>query len=388
MKTAPSPPLVLHVITDLVSAGAERALGRLVLSATRRGHSRHMVVSLMNEGAVGRDLRNAGIELHCLNMKGLLSFPLAVLRLARLMRQARPDVVMTWLYHADMVGTFAALLGGRPPVVWNLRCSDMDFSHYAFTTRWAVAILARLSWLPAVVTANSKAGQTTHTDLGYRPKRWLYVPNGFDPDVWKPDADDRRKVRADWGLAEDDVAVGLVARVDPQKDHATFLKAASQVAARCKNVRFVLIGAGTEDLSIPAPLSAFMLVLGERPDIPRLLRGLDVAALSSSSEGFPNVVGEAMATGLPCAVTDVGDAAALVGKTGLVVPARTPDALATALEALIQQPEPTRRDRGRQARNRIVDRYHIDQTTARFESLWHDLSRNPAPATDPRGDGS
>ena len=370
------PSIIVHVITELGSGGAERILTRVVLAAHSRTACRQVVVSLMDEGFYGAALRSAGIELHCLRMRRGVPSLRAVLTLAHVLRRHKPDVVMTWLYHSDLLGLLASLLAGLGTrrVVWNVRCSDLDISQSPASTRLVVRTLARLSALPAAVATNSWSGQRHHAIIGYRPRRWVVLPNGFDPGEWRPDASDRRRVRLELGLAEHSTAIGMVARADPQKDHATFFAAAERLYTEDRGLWFILIGRGTEGLTVPATLAGRMKVLGERQDIQRLLRGLDVFVLSSAySEGFPNAIGEAMATGLPCVVTDVGDSKIVVGDSGLVVPRRNADELARALETVIIESIGKRNERGRRARERIERHFRQDAMVARYVDLWRSM---------------
>lgn len=341
--------------------------------ATARGLAayRQTVVSLTGDGVYGEALRSAGVPLHALNMGS--SVYLSFLRLVGIIRRERPDIIMTWLYHADFLGTLATALTRTPCLIWNLRCSDMDLTQYKPTTRRVLSLLVRLSGRPWAVTSNSAAGQAVHAALGYRPRRWVVLPNGFDLTTWHPDAADRAAVRTAWGLAPKDQAIGLVARVDPMKDHATFLAAAEDVAARLPAARFVLIGRGTERLSLPAALAARTHALGERDDVPRLMRGLDLAVLSSAfGEGFPNAVGEAMATGLPCVVTNVGDAARIVGDTGTVVPPREPARLAAAIVDMLAEGPEALQVRGADANRRIRERWALPMVLDAYDRLWRE----------------
>ena len=366
-------PKVVHVITALGSGGAEGMLHRIALAEVAAGRPPLMVVSLTDAGVYGESLRAAGIALHCLGMRAARPSPGALRKLARLLRDEQPDVIMTWLYHADLAGLLACLLAGLSPrrVVWNLRCSNMDFSRYAPTTRWVVRALALLSRQPVAVAVNARSAREPHRCLGYRPRRWVYLPNGFDLDVWRPNAADRRAVRRELMLADGDIAFGLIARVDPKKDHATFLEAAVRAAARSAKLRFVLIGLGSEGLPVPDPIAERVVALGRRSDLPRLMRGLDAVVLSSAfGEGFPNVIGEAMASALPTVVTDVGDAAELVGPAGLVVPPQAPDALAEAMLAIAGESPGERTRGGETARRRIACDFSLDQAVARYRALW------------------
>lgn len=373
----PEPLVVLHLITELDSGGAERMLTRIATHPFGRGGPRQIVVSLMDEGMHGPTLRAAGVELHCLGMRRGRLTPRAFVSLVRLMRETKPRLVMTWLYHSDLIGTLAAKIAGVRQVVWNVRGSDLDFSRYARTTKWTVRLLARLSRARGAIAINSLAGRRAHEALGYAPQRWVHLPNGFDLAEWRPDADDRRAVRSELGLADGDVAVGCVARVDPQKDYPALFAAAVRVVARHPEAKLVLIGRGTDELVPPEALAGRCLRLGERRDVARLLRGLDLVVLASAfGEGFPNAVGEAMATGLPCVVTDVGDAALIVGDTGIVVPPRDPGALADAICAMLERP-PEDRELGLAARERIAGTYALDTVARAYRVLWEDIVVRP-----------
>ncbi len=370
-------PTVAHVITGLGPGGAQRVLAQMVAERpAAEAPERHVVVSLMDEGLWGGEIRAAGVPVHTLGMRRGTPSPAALLRLAGLLRRTRPATVMSWLYHADLYATLAAPLAGIPArrLVWNLRCSDMDFARYSRATALTVRLLARLSHRPGLITVNSRSGQIRHGELGYRPQAWRYVANGFNLETWRPDAADRTAVRAELGLSADDLALGVIARVDPMKDHAGFLAACAILAGEGLPVRPVLIGEGTPSLVPPAPLAGRVLALGERRDVPRLVRGLDLLVMGSAyGEGFPNVVGEAMASGVPCAVTDVGDAAELVGGTGAVAPPGDAAALADAVRGLLTEDGESRRRRGEAARRRIESHYRLDQMMDNFREIW----RNP-----------
>jgi glycosyltransferase involved in cell wall biosynthesis len=349
---------VVHIITALGSGGAERVL-YFVASAGGR-EVRHTVISLTDEGLYGPKLRDAGVEVACLGMQRGRSPIADFLALRRHIRRLQPDVVMTWLYHADLMGTLAARLAGVRQIIWNIRCSDMDFARYAPTTRRIVKLLARLSRLPLAVATNSDAGRRAHEALGYRPKRWVYLPNGYDTDVWKPDAEDRARARRELGFSDTDRVIGLIARVDPQKDHVTFLAAAGELLANRGDLRVLLVGRGTGELAVPEELRSRTVAVGERTDVAHLVRANDLLVSASAyGEGFPNVIGEAMASGVPCIATDVGDSALVVGDTGRIVAPRDPAALAGAIGALLDLPQEELRELGKRARARIEAEFSI-----------------------------
>lgn len=367
---------VLHLITGLEIGGAERMLAQLV-TRTDRERFRPVVVSLTGPGRIGPLIEAEGVAVRSLDLRRGVPDPRGISRLLRLIRVYRPDVLQTWLYHADLLGFIARQLGPPARLVWNLRCTDMAGS--ALLTR----LLGACSEVPDAVIANSKAGQRYHQGRGYRPRRWVVIPNGFDTSRLRPDPEARRRGRVELGIPDDAVAVLLPARYHAMKDHANFLAAAAILAARYPEAVFALAGAGTEPTS-SAPIDAVaahrlggrVLLLGERQDLASLYTAFDIVTLPSAyGEGFPNVIGEAMACGVPCVATDVGDVAEIIGDIGVVVPPRDADALAAGWERLIALGAPGRAALGVRARARIIEHYDLAAVVGRFEALYEELVR-------------
>ncbi|TKB69500.1 MAG: glycosyltransferase [Nitrospira sp.] len=367
---------IIHVISDLDTGGAEVMLAKLV-GAMDRDRFSNTVISLTGRGQLGEQIESSGVTVHTLGMKRGRPDIFALPRLIRLFRTLQPTIVQSWLYHADLLSTMAVKFSGLPILVWNVRCSDMDLKRYPPLTRRVQRMLAWWSATPAAVIVNSEAGRKLHEQIGYRPRHWDVIPNGFDTQRFHPDSSVRVSLRKEWHVPEDTVVVALVARFDPMKDHAVFLEAAQQVAKARKNVCFLLVGKDTQTLA-PAVaakgLTDRVRVLGYRSDIERLLPSVDVLCLSSAfGEGFPNVLGEAMACGVPCVSTDVGDARGIIFDTGLVVPARDPAALAHAMIDLIDRGPVARATLGRAARERIEKTYSLPIIVEQYMTTYSDL---------------
>jgi glycosyltransferase involved in cell wall biosynthesis len=369
---------VVHLITGLMVGGAEMMLYKL-LSATDPARFRSTVVCMTGGGPMAERIAGLGAPVHALGMPPGRPTLGGVRALLRLLARERPQVLQTWMYHADLLGLLAGRALGVPRIVWNLRCSDLQ--ERSRLTRWTIRAGARLSRGPNVVVVNSEAGQAFHAGLGYRPRRWAVIPNGFDLERFAPDPGARAAVRAELGVGPDTPLVGLVCRHDPMKGHDTFLRAAAALAATCPEAHFILAG---RDVTPANPALAPLLaghpagpalhLLGERADVPRLLAALDVATSSSSyGEGFSNVIGEAMACAVPCAVTDVGDATAVVGDTGVVVPPRDPLALAEAWHRLLRLGPDGRRRLGEAARQRVARHYSLVAVVRQYEDLYLSL---------------
>ena len=367
---------IVHVISDLDTGGAEVMLAKVVGAMDRDRYS-NTVISMTDRGQLGDQIESAGVAVHTLGMKRGRPDISALPRLVRLFKTLNPTIVQSWLYHADLLSTLAVKFSGSPILVWNVRCSDMDLKHYPPLTRWVQWVLAQWSATPAAVIVNSEAGKQQHERVGYRPRRWDVIPNGFDTARFHPNTSLRLPLRQEWKVPPDAVVVALVARVDPMKDHATFLNAAQEVSNARQNVYFLLVGKDTQTLA-PAVaakgLTDRVRVLGYRSAIECLLPGVDVLCLSSYGEGFPNVLGEAMACGIPCVSTDVGDARSIIFDTGLVVPARDPAALAHAMIDLIDRGPAARATLGRAARERIEKTYSLPMIVEQYMATYSALA--------------
>jgi glycosyltransferase involved in cell wall biosynthesis len=264
----------------------------------------------------------------------------------------------------------AIVAAGGVPVAWNIRLSSIEGERHRWQLRMLRRILALLSRRPACVMVNSEAGQRAHESADYHPRRWEIVPNGFDVELFRPDPRRRAEWRQRLALAATQSVIGMVARVDGMKDHATFLAAAAALAAEHPDLRVLLIGAGTERLTVPPGLAGLMQALGERDKLHELLPALDIMVLASKGEGFPNAVGEAMACGVACVASDVGDAAQIIGETGAIAAPRDPAALAAAMSQLLAQGPAGLTRLGAAARERIVAHYSIAAAVRRYETIY------------------
>jgi glycosyltransferase involved in cell wall biosynthesis len=371
---------VIHVITGLPRGGAQTVLEQLLRQIDRRAFAMS-VISLTELGAVGERLLQAGIPVRALGMSRRLPSPSAVWKLAAWLRREKPDFVQTWLYHGDLIGGVAARLAGCR-AVWNLRQTDVDPAITPASTLWTVRACARLSGLvPSLIVCCSEASREVHGRLGYRWDKMKVIPNGVDLQRFHPDDDAAAALRAELGIPLHHRLIGLVSRFHPQKDHANFFSAVSLLRESAPDVQFVLCGEGIEEGNgaLMALVEASgqrdrLHLLGVRDDVARLTAGLDVAVSSSNSEGFSNVLIEAMACGVPCVATDVGDSARIVGETGWIVPARDPKALAQACAAALALPAVQLRERGRRARERAVAEYSLPVFVERYSTLYADLA--------------
>ena len=374
---------IMHVITTLGPAGAETMLCQMV-RAMDRSRFENEIVSLTGILDLAEKLEGIGVPVRTLGMKKKVPNPFLVMRLAKWIRESRPDVIHTWMYHANLVGSLSARLAGDVPVVWAIHHSTLDPHVDKRRTVLVNRVCSLLSKkFPARIVCCSEASLGLHKELGYTPEKLEVIPNGFDLEQLKPDPAARSSLHQELGISEDAFLIGMAARFHTQKDHRNFARAAAALHKQVPGIHFLLCG--LEITWQNAQLAGWIEeagirdrchLLGVRQDMPRLFAGMDIATTASrSGEAFPIVIGEAMACGTPCVVTDVGDSALIVGQTGIVVPPGDSEALAKAWRKLIDAGPEVRRRLGMAARNRVQHHFSLPVVVDRYQAIYMELAR-------------
>ncbi len=374
---------IVYIITGLSTGGAEMMLLKLIERIDR--HQYHpFVISLSTKGEIGARIEKLGIHVEALGMspKRLLNI-VSFFNMIRQLKNFKPDIVHTWMYHADLLGGLAARLSMVDAVCWGIHHSNLDKDKNKLTTRVIMKACAYLSHkLPDRILSCSEMARQIHVNHGYAAKKMKVIPNGFDLSLFHPDPDSRITVRTELGISADTLLVGLIGRFDPQKNHAGFFEAAGMLHKKVPSVHFLLAGINVNESNFElmnaaqdAGVQDVTHFLGLRTDIYRLMTALDIVVVSSSyGEAFPLVIGEAMSCGVPCAVTDVGDSAYIVGDTGRVVPSGDMAGLAAAIEALLVLPKEERQILGERARARIAEKFEIHQIVKQYEKNYEELA--------------
>lgn len=371
---------IVHVIIGMNVGGAELMLKRLIEAHRDQPGIEHSVISLTDKGVLGDRLAKQGVAVHCLGMSSIIKGPATLLKLRKLLQTLRPDVVHTWMYHADLLGGLAARSLGISNLVWCVRSTDIRKGG-SKVTLLIRKLCARLSWrLPRVIVCAADASRKVHEAVGYAPNKMRVIPNGFEIEKLFSLGSKGSRIRDELGISKDCTMVLSVGRYNPVKDHKTFIEAACKVAAQRSYVRFILVGRDLEHsnselmalLNASGQAEAFYL-LGERNDVPACMLASDIFCLHSVTEGFPNVLGEAMAVGLPCITSDVGDAAYLLNNPEWVVPAASSERLADKLDAILSLPAEEREALGKSAASRIREHFNMDVISRRYFDLYISL---------------
>lgn len=357
--------------------GAERQMSALAIGLAERGHEVRMLL-FYRRGAFLEPLERAGIVCEDLGKRGRWDLPGFAWRLARRLRALKPDVVQSFLGPPNLMAAALRPFAGRFALAWGVRASNMDLDDYDWTHRAVEAVQRRLATQAGVIITNSRAGERQLLQDGYDGARIAVVENGIDVDAFAPGAPEAAALRRDWLAGHGGPLVILVARIDPMKDHATFLDAAARLRRTHPGARFVCVGDGDPVLRASLEEKAGGLGLGEavlwtgpRSDIRAALCAADIATLSSAyGEGFPNALCEAMACAVPCVSTDVGDAARILDDPDRLVTIGDGEALAEAWRRLADLSPADRAALGQRDRGRIVEHYAPASLVARTERLY------------------
>lgn len=370
---------ITHIITGLAADGAETALYHL-LAALDRQEYQSEVISLTDRGPTAAKIESLGVPVRALCMMRSVPNPLAIRRIAKILRRSRPQIVHTWMYHSNLLGGLAAQAAGIP-VIWGIHHSKVDAQDTKRFTLWTVRACAWFSkQLPARIVCCANSSELAHIQLGYDPSKMEVIYNGIDSDLFRPQPEARLALRSRLGLGPEVLLIGMAGRLHRHKDHATFFAAARVLCKERPDIHFVLCGEGVvaDNPKLAAEvtdgLDGHCHLIGLQRDMAAFYSGLDIAANSSSSEAFPLAVGEAMACGIPCVVTQVGDSPAIVGETGSIVPPRQPGVMASAWRELIDAGPEARQILGNAARQRVVTQFSVAQFAQRYQSLYRNAA--------------
>jgi len=329
-----------------------------------------------DEGVLQRELALARVPTIALGKRGRWDIVGFLVRLIRVVRQLRPQVVYAFLVEPSILALVLKPWLSTTRIVWGVRASDVDLRPYGWFPRVTFRISCWLARFADLVIANSVAGAEYHTFRGYPATRLAVVANGFDLERFRPNPEAGRRMRTAWRIPVDASLIGVVGRIDPIKDHASVVSAAAILRRQRPDCRFVFVGDSATDLGAQVRAQAEALGLsdglvwvGLQDDMPAVYNALDVLCSASLSEGFPNVLGEAMACGVPCVASDVGDSARLLDSCGVVVPPRDPVRLAEAICQVLVRTGP---DLKRACRERIEQEFSVDRMVTETEQLLRD----------------
>lgn len=374
---------VLFVSTGLSMGGAEVMLYNL-LSEMDRSRFQPVVVSLMgdNNDVYRARISDLGISVHSLELDpGKFSLD-KLFQLRKLIKQEQPDVLQGWMYHGNLASQLAGFLSFQKiPVVWSIHHSLHSLSSEKSLTQVIIRVGAFLSKAVNKVAYVSEKSLSQHQELGYPRNNSCYIPNGFNTKLLKPSSAHRESFRKQLNIPQDGILIGSLARYHPMKDHDNLLRAAQLFLKDFPEANFVLLGTNVDydnqvlsDLVDELGIRSQVHLLGPRTDVPQVLPALDILTSSSAfGEAFPLVIGEAMSCGVPCVVTNIGDSAAIVGDTGVVVPPKNPQELADGWKKICQLSPDEKMSLSEKTRQKVLDFYSLESVVGQYEELYENI---------------
>ena len=329
---------------------------------------------------MGEKLKKNGIKVNGLGLRNFLDLPRIIIQLFKIIRAYKPDIVQTWMYHSDLIGGVVARFAGCNNVIWSIRNSDISINQKGVSksTFLIMKLCSLLSFvIPRYIICVGGKAAAVHRDYGYFEKKLRIIRNGFNLNDFRISSQKRFDTRMALSIPSDSLVIGSIARFNEYKDHFNYIKACGYLACENKNVLFLLVGRNIDYNNLKLMewinMTGFekrFILLGERNDIPEILSCLDIFCLHSTSEGFPNALGEAMCSSLPCVSTNVGDVINLIGEAGIVVPPNDPNALKAGILDLCRMSKNQRRDLGNKARERIEKYYTIEKISGQYKELY------------------
>lgn len=369
---------ILYIITGLNSSGAELMLYKICTSLSKEIDI--TVISLTNLGNIGINLRKKGIPVIFLSLhKSIFKCFFKIIHLFFLIRKNKPDIVHTWMYHADLIGGILSKIAGVKTIVWCIRNSNYSNINTKLTTRLVIWICAKISHcIPSKIVSCSYNSINFHKEIGYSKNNFIYIPNGVDTKMFYPSSFNSIFLKKELSISKSKRLIGIVGRFDPQKNHIGFIKCAYMLNKKYDNLVFIYVGKYLDKNNADIineisnyNLSEIFYLLGERNDIPYIMSSLDILVSPSIyGEAFPNVIAEAMSAGVPCVVTDVGDSSLIVGPSGITVPPHDYQALYSALSNMLNKSRDDYKYLAHIARDRVINKYNITNITECYLNLY------------------
>ena len=367
---------VTHVIIGLNVGGAELMLKRLVLHSQKTGQFQHSVISLTDVGIIGSDLQSQGIKVYSLGMKSIASVPKVFLRLKKLLKELRPDVVQTWMYHADFLGGLAAKSLGVDNIIWGIRTTDVSQGASKQTVHLS-KLCAKLSHsVPDSIVCAAHVSKDYHIGIGYDKSKMMVIPNGFDVEALSSTEEDGLDIRKEVNLSSDDIVIGSVGRFNPVKNQKIFIEVAANLVKNLPNLKFMIVGRDNteENEELMSWINRYNLsdnfrLLGQRADVSKCIRAMDIFCLHSKTEGFPNVVGEAILSDTTCVATNVGDVGVLLDEES-IAPSNDVVGISNAIKNYLAYPKDKLLDKAIKNKNEVITKYSMDVVLDEYHALY------------------
>ncbi len=371
---------ILIITTAANLGGAEIALSNILCGI--RDDFCIEVISLTGGGVIADKIKSYGIVVHELNFKKVSRLHSELRQFVAIILKFKPDVIQGWMYHGNLFAALAKLFSPKKAKLYlGIRQSLQDIAGEKRGTRMVIYADSKCSAAAAAIVYNSYAGKIDHENYGYAKNKGTVIYNGYDMDVFQPAKENHQLLCAELKIPPTSFLIGLVARYHPVKDHATFIHAAGMVVNQYPHIHFILVGEGINpnntDLQKLIHLYPNLMerthLLGLRQDIPYITSALNIATNCSLSEGLANSVCEALACGVLCVATDVGDSSKIIGKYGMIIPIQSPPELAKAWQKIIEMPVAEHEQLSFSARQQIMKQCSAQNMIEQYKTLYGEI---------------
>lgn len=368
---------IFHIIPTMEIGGAESFLEKIVILSPPTEH--HEIICLKRRGKIGDRLVANGFKVHQLNLNNIFVFPFCFFKLVNFLRSENPAVVQTWMYHSDLLGGIAAKFASCKKIIWSIRCTNtLTLRGSSISGYFSMKLCSWLSRLiPHKIICVAHKAMEQHIQYGYDSSKMLVVQNGFHLNTATYNRSYITKIRDKISIDEDSLVIGSVARFNAYKDHLNFINAALKVINKFPKTIFLMVGTDITKSNVElfniiqsAGMEKNFRLLGEYHEMDDIYHAMDIFCLHSRSEGFPNVLGEAMSSGLPCISTDVGDASELLGNNGMIIDPENYIQLSNAMEKIILLSNEERMRMGENGMKRIKAKYSINKALNIYSQLY------------------
>lgn len=359
-----SKPLMVHVITNFAGVGgAEMMLARLIQYTA--DEYEHVIIALMKTSGVYQSTLDRCQAHYALGWNGLNTLG-TIQKLRGLIKQLQPKTVQCWMYHANVLTSLSVIgLAQKPKVVWGIHHSLASPKDESISTKIALGLSKVLSKQPTAIVYCAHSSKQQHTDFGFQNANQHVIANGVFLDKFQSNAQ-----------LHQPTVIGFAGRYHTAKGYPYLFETMSLL--KDKNIIFKIAGSGAslENPEVKGLFEQYQLdgekvhLLDQISDMPAFYQSIDAFLMTSITEGFPNVLVEAMASGLPCISTDVGDAKYIVQDLGSIVPPRNAQALADAILAYVQKTEAQKQSLKQATRERVEQNFSIETVSRQYMQVW------------------
>ncbi len=372
---------IVHIITTLERGGAQRILSEVIKNKKHNREYQHIVISLTSEKGFTKEIENYAEKIYYLNGKNIISFPALIFQAFLLIRSLKPDIIQSWLYHADFTASFLGLFFKNIPILWTVHHASYSLKYESFHSKLIVYLLSKLSnYLPIKIIYCSKYSFDVHKKLGYSKSKSKIVMNGIDMNKFRPNKKLGESFRESINIKEKEFLIGFIGRYDPNKGINCFLKTVKEIKnTKNKNIRFLICGhrMNKNNKNLVSEIKNLNLIkdvilLGEKRNMESIYNGIDLLICTSLTESFGLVAVEALACGKKVISSDLPALREIIEEENLIEPNNYLIFAKKSIN-LMKKDVKQKLSEERNIRDSVLKKYNIDNTVRGYYDIYKDI---------------